>query len=58
MSRAARGVSAFLVDADTPGITLGPNNRKMGQQGAHVCDVIFDDCRVPKVRHHRWLRTM
>jgi acyl-CoA dehydrogenase len=44
----ARGVSAFLVDADTPGITLGPNNRKMGQQGAHVCDVIFEDCRVPK----------
>lgn len=44
----ARGVSAFLVDADTPGITLGPNNRKMGQQGAHVCDVIFENCRVPK----------
>ncbi len=44
----ARGVSAFLVDADTKGITLGPNNRKMGQQGAHVCDVIFEDCRVPK----------
>ena len=44
----ARGVSAFLVDASLPGITLGPNNRKMGQQGAHVCDVIFDNCRVPK----------
>lgn len=43
----ARGVSAFLVDADTPGITLGKPNRKMGQQGAHVCDVMFDDCRVP-----------
>jgi acyl-CoA dehydrogenase len=36
------------VDAQTPGITLGPKNRKMGQQGAHVCDVIFEDCRVPK----------
>jgi len=45
--KGSRGVSAFLVDADTPGITLGPKNRKMGQQGAHVCDVIFDDCRVP-----------
>ena len=43
----ARGVSAFLVDADTPGITLGKPDRKMGQQGAHVCDVMFDDCRVP-----------
>jgi len=47
----ARGVSAFLVAADTPGISLGPPNRKMGQQGAHVCDVIFDDCRV----HERML---
>ena len=44
----ARGVSAFLVDASLHGITLGPNNRKLGQQGAHVCDVIFDDCRVPR----------
>jgi acyl-CoA dehydrogenase len=43
----ARGVSAFLVDADRPGIQLGKPNRKMGQQGAHVCDVIFEDCRVP-----------
>lgn len=43
----ARGVSAFLVDADTPGIGLGKPDRKMGQQGAHVCDVVFDDVRVP-----------
>lgn len=43
----ARGVSAFLVEADTPGIRLGKPDRKMGQQGAHVCDVMFDDCRVP-----------
>ena len=43
----AKGVSAFLVDADTPGITLSQPYRKMGQQGAHVCDVIFEDCRVP-----------
>ena len=43
----AKGVSAFLVDAKSPGITLGPANKKMGQQGAHVCDVIFEDCRVP-----------
>ncbi|MGI9231987.1 MAG: acyl-CoA dehydrogenase family protein, partial [Woeseiaceae bacterium] len=42
----SRGVSAFLVDADTPGITLGGAYKKMGQQGAHVCDVIFENCRV------------
>ena len=43
----SRGVSAFLVDADRPGITIGPANKKMGQQGAHVSDVIFEDCFVP-----------
>jgi len=43
----AKGVSAFLVDASTPGISLGKPYRKMGQQGAHVCDVIFENCRVP-----------
>ena len=47
-SPGARGVSAFLVDADTPGIDLGPPVKKMGQQGAHVCDVIFTDCLVPE----------
>ena len=41
-------MSAFLVDADTPGISLGKPNKKMGQQGAQVCDVIFDDCRVSR----------
>jgi len=44
---ASRGVSAFLVEAPRPGLHLGKPNKKMGQQGAHVCDVVFDDCRVP-----------
>ena len=43
----ARGVSAFLVPADLPGLAVGRPERKMGQQGAHVCDVIFDDVPVP-----------
>lgn len=43
----ARGVSAFLVEAGTPGLTLGPRDKKMGQKGAHTCDVIFENCRVP-----------
>jgi acyl-CoA dehydrogenase len=45
--RGARGVTAFLVDASSSGISLGKSYRKMGQQGAHVCDVIFEDCHVP-----------
>lgn len=43
----ARGVSAFIVDAGAPGISLGARDKKMGQAGSHTCDVIFDDVRVP-----------
>jgi acyl-CoA dehydrogenase len=43
----AKGVSAFLVEAGTPGLSLGKLDKKMGQRGAHTCDVIFEDCRVP-----------
>ena len=46
-SRDARGVSAFLVEADRPGISLGSPDAKMGQKGAHTADVIFDEVRVP-----------
>jgi len=46
-STGADGVSAFVVDARSPGIHLGRIDRKMGQQGAHTCDVIFEGCRVP-----------
>jgi len=45
--KGAGGITAFLVDADLPGISLGKPDKKMGQRGAHVCDVIFEDCRVP-----------
>tara|TARA_R110001583_G_scaffold74100_3_gene205478 strand:+ start:8593 stop:9753 length:1161 start_codon:yes stop_codon:yes gene_type:complete len=41
-----RGVSAFLVDATLSGISLGKPDKKMGQKGAHTCDVIFDNVRV------------
>ena len=43
----AGGISAFIVDSSTPGIHLGRPYDKMGQKGAKVCDVIFEDCRVP-----------
>lgn len=45
--KGAGGISAFLVDKGTPGLSLGKNEKKMGQWGGHVCDVIFDNCRVP-----------
>jgi acyl-CoA dehydrogenase len=45
--RDASGISAFVVERDTPGLSLGRIDQKMGQKGAHTCDVIFDNCRVP-----------
>ena len=41
------GVSAFLVERNLPGLSVGKPEKKMGQQGAHICDVIFDNVRVP-----------
>ncbi len=43
----AGGLSAFLVPRESPGLTFGPVDKKMGQRGTRTCDVIFDDCRVP-----------
>ncbi|BCH21100.1 acyl-CoA dehydrogenase family protein [Mesorhizobium sp. L-8-3] len=46
-NRGARGVSAFVVERDTPGLTTGAPYRKMGQAGSPVSEVHFADCRVP-----------
>jgi acyl-CoA dehydrogenase len=40
------GVSAFLVPADAPGVSVGKPEKKMGQQGAHIHDINFDNVRV------------
>ena len=45
--KGAAGVSAFIVDAKSPGISLGKIDQKMGQKGSHTCDVIFENVRVP-----------
>ena len=46
-SKGSGGVTAFIVEAGTPGITVGKADKKMGQRGAHTADVIFENCRVP-----------
>lgn len=46
-SRDASGVSAFIVERGTKGLTVGTPDRKMGQRGAQTADVTFDDVRVP-----------
>jgi len=43
----AKGVSAFIVERGLEGVSVGLPEKKMGQQGAHICDVIFDGARVP-----------
>jgi acyl-CoA dehydrogenase len=43
----AKGVSAFLVPRDLPGLTVGEPEKKMGQKGAKVADVNFDEVPVP-----------
>jgi len=43
----AAGISAFIVPADTAGISFGKVDRKMGQKGTMTCDVIFEEVAVP-----------
>jgi len=43
----AKGVSAFIVEAGSEGLSLGAKDKKMGQAGSCTCDVIFDNVRVP-----------
>ena len=45
--KGAAGVTAFILPADTPGISYGKLDKKMGQRGTLTCDVFFDDVIVP-----------
>ena len=40
-------VSAFLVPMNAPGVSTGSPDRKMGQSGSHISDIMLDDVRVP-----------
>jgi len=43
-----RGISAFIVDADTPGFTVGERENKMGIRASSTTPLYFTDCRIPK----------
>ena len=43
-----RGINAFIVDKNTPGITLGPHENKMGMRSSDTHSVMFQDVKVPK----------
>ncbi len=43
-----RGISAFIVESSFPGYSVGKHEKKMGIRGSSTCDLIFEDCIVPK----------
>jgi len=47
-SKGARGASAFIVDKDTPGLSFGKKENKLGIRGSATREVIFTDCKIPK----------
>jgi alkylation response protein AidB-like acyl-CoA dehydrogenase len=42
-----KGITAFLVEAGTPGLTVGRKEDKLGIRASSTCEVIFEDCEVP-----------
>ncbi len=44
----ARGISAFLVEKGTPGLSFGQPEEKMGLTASHTTDLILDNCRIPR----------
>jgi len=48
--KGTRGVSAFIVEKEDPGILFGKKERKMGIRASVTREIIFEDCRIPKER--------
>lgn len=48
MSKGTRGISAFIVDLKSEGVSLGKNEHKMGLIGCATSDIIMEDVKVPK----------
>lgn len=47
-SQGTHGISAFIVEKDFPGFRIGTHEKKMGIRGSNTCELIFEDCKVPK----------
>ncbi|MCJ7571465.1 MAG: acyl-CoA dehydrogenase [Candidatus Thermoplasmatota archaeon] len=47
-SKGAKGISAFIVEKDTPGFKVGQLEDKLGLRGSHTAELVFDNCRIPK----------
>ena len=47
-SLGTKGISAFIVEKDTPGFSFGKKEKKLGIRGSATCELIFENCRIPK----------
>ena len=47
-SQGAKGISAFIVEKDTPGFKVGQLEDKLGLRGSHTAELVFDNCKIPK----------
>ena len=47
-AQGTRGISAFIVERDFPGFSIGKKEKKMGIRGSATCELIFENCIVPK----------
>ncbi len=47
-TKGSRGASAFIVEEGTPGLEFGKKEDKMGIRASATCEVVFQDCRIPK----------
>jgi acyl-CoA dehydrogenase len=46
--RARGGFTAFIIEKDFPGFSVGPPDKKMGMKGSHTNELVFRNCQVPK----------
>ena len=47
-SKGVHGISAFIIEKDTPGFSPGKEEEKLGLRGSVTSELLFDDCRIPK----------
>jgi alkylation response protein AidB-like acyl-CoA dehydrogenase len=47
-TKKSKGISAFIVEKNTPGLSFGKEEDKLGLRGSKTVEVILDSCRVPK----------
>lgn len=45
-SKGNKGITAFIVEKDTPGFTIGKKEKKLGIRASSTCELIFEDCRL------------